>query len=52
MPLLGVALAGLGLILCAVARSDTDESIEVQVRGSVAEKSWAIHVNVRWAEGN
>jgi hypothetical protein len=34
----------------AVVRSDTDESIEVQVRGSVKEKDWTTHVNVWWAE--
>jgi hypothetical protein len=36
----------------AVMRSSTDASIEVQVRGSVKEKSWVTHVNVWWAEGN
>jgi hypothetical protein len=34
----------------ADAHSDTDASIEVQVRGSVSEKSWATHVNVWWKE--
>ena len=34
----------------AVTRSDTDANIEVQVRGSVKEKSWVTHVDVSWKE--
>lgn len=36
----------------AVAHSDTDASIEVQVRGSVKEKEWATHVNAWWKDWN
>jgi len=35
----------------SASRSDTGASVEVQVRGSIAEKSWTTHVNVWWAEG-
>ena len=31
-----------------VAGSDTDVSIEVRMRGSVAEENWVVHVNVSW----
>ena len=34
----------------AVTRSDTDANIEVQVRGSVKEKSWVTHVDVTWKD--
>ena len=34
----------------AVARPETGASVEVQVRGSVAEKNWTTHVNVWWKE--
>ena len=46
----GKARRGEQASFSAVARPETGASVEVQVRGSVAEKNWTTHVNVWWKE--